>query len=258
MDRLVTFHPYSPTHAMVVGCFIAFTILLCALGRRWHANERGRAHDRTLAIASVIVWVIINGWWLLPRNFSLMYSLPLHVCDITALLAPIVLLWPVRWMRAILYFFGLGLSIQGFIQPDLRDGPERVGFWLFWANHYVVVGVAIYDLARGFRPGWRDFAIAIVATFVYLAVVLPIDIVWSLNYGYVGPAKPSQPTLIDHLGPWPWRALALVGLGWTIMAIMVVPWELARRKVKREGGAPAEPVFFTGELPARREPRPPE
>ena len=230
MDRPVTFHPYSPAHAAVVGAFIVLTILLAALGRHWRGTRRGLMLDRALATLCLITWILINGWWLWPRNFSLMQSLPLHVCDITALIAPVVLIRPARWMRAILYFFGLGLSLQGFIQPDLRDGPARIGFWLFWATHYVVVGVAIYDLARGYRPGWRDFAVSVAATVVYLAVVLPIDVAWGLNYGYVGPTKPSQPTLIDYLGPWPWRVFALVVLGWTLMAIMTVPWELGRRR----------------------------
>src|SRR5688572_6221087 len=181
------FRPFSLTHGVVVGVFLAFTVVLIVLGRRWRGTARGRRLDIVLAVICSIIWAIINGWWLLPRNFDPSYSLPLHVCDITSLLAPIVLVRPVRWMRAILYFWGLGLSLQGFIQPDLRDGPARIGFWLFWANHYVVVGIAIYDLARGYRPGWRDFGVAVVATFLYLAVVLPIDIAWGFNYGYVGP-----------------------------------------------------------------------
>jgi hypothetical integral membrane protein (TIGR02206 family) len=208
----------------VVVAFLLVAIALVILGRSSRDARSDRALDRGLAITCFVVWIIINGWWLVPRNFDLSYSLPLHVCDITCLVAPLVLIWPARWLRAILYFWGIGLSLQGFIQPDLRDGPARLGFWFFWANHFVVVGIAVYDLARGYRPGWRDLGIAVGATLVYLAIILPIDILWSLNYGYVGPAKPSQPTLIDHLGPWPWRVFALVGLAWAVMAVMVLPW----------------------------------
>ena len=231
MDRPVTFRPFSLTHLAVVVVFVGLCVMLVTLGRRWGGSKAGTRLDQALAAIGLVVWVIINGWWLLPRNFGWAWSLPLHVCDITCLIAPLVLLWPARWMRAILYFWGIGLSVQGFIQPDLRDGPARMGFWLFWANHYVVVGYAIYDLARGYRPGWRDFSIAVAATVVYLGVVLPIDIVWGVNYGYVGPVKPLQPTLIDRLGPWPRRVFALVGLGWAVMALMVLPWTSTHRKV---------------------------
>jgi hypothetical integral membrane protein (TIGR02206 family) len=230
MDGHATFRPFSHTHVVVVLVFAALAVILITLGRRWRDTSRGAQLAGGLAIAGFVVWITINGWWLLPRNFSVAHSLPLHVCDLTCLLAPLVLLWPARWMRAILYFWGLGLSMQGFIQPDLRDGPGRPGFWFFWANHYVVVGFAIYDLARGYRPGWRDYAIAVAAAVVYVGIVLPIDVIWGLNYGYLGPTKPGQPTLIDHLGPWPWRVPVMVGMGFTVFALMVLPWEWTRRK----------------------------
>jgi hypothetical integral membrane protein (TIGR02206 family) len=236
MDGADTFRPFSPAHVAVVALFVMCATILVPLGRRWRGTARGMVLDHALATGCLSTWIIINGWWLLPWNFNLGYSLPLHVCDITCLLAPLVLLWPARWMRAILYFWGIGLSLQGFIQPDLRDGPARLGFWFFWANHFVVVGIAIYDLARGYRPAWRDFAFAVAATVVYLGVVLPIDIIWEVNYGYVGPVKPLQPTLIDQLGPWPWRVFVLIGLAWTVMALMVLPWVFIPRSPRKGEG----------------------
>ncbi len=96
-------------------------------------------------------------------QYTFAQSLPLQVCDLAGLVGPMALLTRKQWLRAILYFWGLGLSIQGFIQPVLKDkGLGDVEFWLFWANHTMIVGTAVYDLvALGFRPKTRDFLIAV-------------------------------------------------------------------------------------------------
>ena len=55
----------------------------------------------------------------------------------------------------------------------------------------------------GFRPRpgsvWRVFAL----TQAYLAATLVVNLCTGANYGYLL-AKPSNPSLLDHLGPWPW------------------------------------------------------
>jgi hypothetical integral membrane protein (TIGR02206 family) len=114
--------------------------------------------------------------------------------------------------------------------PDLLDGPARIGFWLFWANHFAVVGAALYDvIARGYRPTWRDFAIAVRLGLAYVAIVLPLDVALGLNYGYLGRSRAGQPTLVDVLGPWPWRVPVMIGLAAGVMVLLMLPWRIRLR-----------------------------
>jgi hypothetical integral membrane protein (TIGR02206 family) len=228
----LTFEPFSKTHAAVVVAFAALVLGLVALRRRWARTLPPRAErlDRALAAAAAVVAAFTIGWPLLPRHFDLTWSLPLHVCDLAAMVAPVVLWTCRRLPRALLYFWGLGLSSQGFSTPDLRDGPAKVEFWVFWLNHFAVVGSAIYDLAgRGYRPTWRDYRSVMLASVAYLAVVLPLDVAMKLNYGYVGPALPGQPTIVDVLGPWPLRVIVMFVLAAALMALMTAPWQPRRR-----------------------------
>ena len=134
----------------------------------------------------------------------------------------------------IVYYFGLGLSTQGFITPDLREGPAHWPFWSFWMLHFLVVGTAIYDLAaRGLRPAWRDLRFAMTVSILYVVILMPIDFRLGWNYGYVGPSKPEQPSLIDVLGPWPWRVAVMVGMGFVVFTMMTVPWEIVRKRSHR-------------------------
>jgi hypothetical integral membrane protein (TIGR02206 family) len=140
-------------------------------------------------------------------------------------------------VRAILYFWGIGLSIQALVTPDLGGGVATVAFWLFWVAHASAIGIAAYDIAvHGFRPTWRDYWLSAVAAAAYLLVVLVVNVAFGFNYGYVGNARPGQPSVIDFLGPWPERVVIIAVLVAVEMALLMLPWELARRG---RGAAPA-------------------
>jgi hypothetical integral membrane protein (TIGR02206 family) len=226
-----TFRPFTLTHAAMIVGFVALVALLLIVRRRARDDgPRARRIDRTLAAAASAAYVVANTWPLLPNHFDWAWSLPIHVCDLAMLTVPFVLATGYRPARALLYFWGFGLCTQGFFTPDLLDGPVRVGFWMFWLAHYTVVGGAIYDVARGFRPTWKDSRLAIFTGLVYMGLVLPLDILLGVNYGYVGPSRPGQPTIVDALGPWPWRVPVIIILGMLATAATMLPWEVMRRR----------------------------
>lgn len=236
-----TFRPFSATHVAVVAALVVTVSGLVALRRAWRDKPRAAGLDRFLAVLGFLVFAVVNTWPLLPQHFDVSWSLPIHVCDVTTLYVPFALL--TRWAtpRALVYFWGLGLSSQGFITPDLQDGPAKAGFWMFWLAHFSVVVSALYDvLARGYRPTWRDYRIALGIGLVYIVALLVLDVLLGVNYGYVGPAKPGQPTIVDALGLWPWRVPVIVALGAGAMALLMVPWEIARRR--RPAPAPPGPA----------------
>jgi hypothetical integral membrane protein (TIGR02206 family) len=234
------FRPFSATHAAVLLLFAAATALLIRYGRRRRGTAALLRLERRLGGALLLLWVVGNGWWLLPPRFDPARSLPLQVCDVTSLAAAVVLIAPVRFARAVLYFWGIALSIQALITPDLGGGVTTAAFWLFWIAHASAVAIAVYDVAaRGFRPTWRDYLVAAGAAAAYLVVVLAINLAFGFNYGYVGRATPGQPSLIDFLGPWPERVVVIAALVAAVMALLVLPWELARRA---RAGAPSAKV----------------
>ena len=228
---MTSFRPFSPAHAIVLAVFVATTAALVALRRRFGRAEPDRAErlDRLLGVAAVLVWLLTTLVQFLPRYYDRASSLPLHLCDFTIVAVPLALLACWRPARAITYFWGIGLSTQGLITPDLQDGPAGLRFWTFWAAHFVIVCAALYDvIARGYRPTWRDCRTAIAAGLVYVALVLPLDLATGWNYGYVGRTAPGQPSLVDALGPWPGRVGVMLALGAAAMALLVAPWEVAR------------------------------
>jgi hypothetical integral membrane protein (TIGR02206 family) len=241
MNDMQSFRPFSTTHALVVLAFAAVVAGLVLRRRRLARSNPATADaiDRQLGVVAVAVWLFTTVFPFLPRYYDLANALPLHVCDFTIIAVPLALLTGWRPAQTITYFWGVGLSTQGFITPDLRHGPAAMGFWLFWSVHFVIVGGALYEVAaRGYRPTWKDCGLAVAAGAVYVALVLPFDVATGLNYGYLGRGAPGQPSLVDALGPWPGRVVVMMGLGLVVMALLTLPWELAR-VIRRTSTAPA-------------------
>ncbi|MGE3107488.1 MAG: TIGR02206 family membrane protein [Phycisphaerales bacterium] len=233
---LDTFRPFTLQHAVCGGACLAIMFGVSYLGlslKRKSGADSVASDCMRLAIGwlGIAYWIGSNIWWNWPGNYDLQRSLPIQVCDLAGLIGPLALLIRARALRAITYFWGIALSTQGFIQPVLTKGAAYTEFWLFWANHTIVVGTAVYDvIARGFRPAWRDYFLAAAAILAYLVIILPIDIVWHLNYGYVGNTTPENRTIIDDLGPWPLRILPLSVIALGVMAAIQVPWVVAARR----------------------------
>ena len=216
-----------------MGTLTAVWWQIIAWGVKRRETQQSIALEKRVAIVYLLLWIAFHGWWLLPANFNPARSLPLHICDIVSILMPSALIWRKRYLIALLYFWGIGFSIQGLLTPDLQVGLLNPLFWLFWFHHATIVGTAFYMvIVHRFQPTRRDYRWAVRAGLVYLACVFPIDAIWGYNYGYLGNSRPSQPSLIDWFGPWPWRVGVMVALSWLGMALLLAPWEWMRHKTQ--------------------------
>jgi hypothetical integral membrane protein (TIGR02206 family) len=243
------FEMFSAFHGVVVAVCVGTIALACVLGRRGYGGRTERAVRRWIAAGSFLLYAVYVGYWMMPGRFEWRASLPLHVCDLMAAVA-VLAMWvdgargnspgdrSRRWPHALLYFGGLGLCTQGFITPVVTSGPASGHFWLFWWLHLWIVGAAVYDLVvRGFRPGWRDLGTTIAIGVVYVVSMVGLNLLIEANYGYVGPSRPSVPTLVDKLGPWPGRVLILSVMTIVLMTGMLLPWVgWAGRKARRGSG----------------------
>jgi hypothetical integral membrane protein (TIGR02206 family) len=228
-DALHSFHAFTLTHAIVLAGLAFGTAIAGALGVRYRGTRGLRRGERVAAVVMLFLWVAWQAVGWLPENYKIEEALPLQMCDITSLLAPLVLFTRARLLRTLLYFWGLGLSIQALITPTIEEGPLCAAFWLFWLTHAAIIGTAIYDvIAWRYRPTFRDAMIAIVTGAVWLGVVLTIDLALPGNYGYVGNTTPDRPTAIDKLGPWPLRVYKMSAAAIVLLLAMWFPCWLVR------------------------------
>ncbi len=67
----------------------------------------------------------------------------------------------------------------------------------------------------GFRPDWGDLRRAYAVSALYVAVIVPVDLLFGANYRFIGnpPLGAKILPFVDALGPWPLRAVNIIVLG---------------------------------------------
>ena len=227
---------FSGLHAAALVAILALTALAIRIARHSIKPPFPTQAERAVGIAYLAAWVMTYGFLLFAPLHEPAKTYPLQLCHWNAVAAALLL--ATRWqaLRPVVYFWGFALSTQALITPSLTEGPAIYPFWFFWTTHGLIVGVALYEvLARGYRPTPRDYGIACAAAALYVAIVLPLDLAFDWNYGFVGRGKPEVRTIVDALGPWPQRLAIIFALVAAAMALLLLPWVIGRKAT--QGGS---------------------
>ena len=220
------FRAFDIFHGLALLAIALLTAAAIVMARRRGPSPRATPAERMVGFAYLAAWGTTYVFFFFSPMHEPAKTLPLQLCHLTAAAAALLLI--TRWtlLRPLVYFWGLALCTQALITPSLTEGPALYAFWFFWTTHGMIVGVALYDLvALGYRPALRDYGIACAAAALYVALVLPLDIVYGWNYGFVGPGKPEVRTIVDVLGPWPERVAVMVAIVAAVMGLLLLPWK---------------------------------
>lgn len=226
------FSAYGPSHLTVLAIFVIGAALLVWIGRT-QSESQARLVRRTLAVLLLTMFVVALVYKIVRPEMDT--SVPLQLCDVAELVA-VYALWTQRhWAFSLTYFWGLVLSSQALITPDVGtpeegapDFPHHL-FVTFFALHVLVVWSAIYlTWGRGMRPTWRSYRFAVVATLVWAAFTFTFNVIVGTNYGYLN-AKPPTASVLDALGPWPVYVLVETMIVIAVWALMTWPWVRKRR-----------------------------
>lgn len=171
-----------------------------------------------------------EGWLRLAE------ALPLHLCDAALVLAVIALLLRNRTAALLLYFWTAAGTLLAMLTPDLRYGFPSPDFLVFFGLHGLALSAAVVAVfGLGLVPAqgawWRAFLL----TLAYAGCVALANLALDTNFMYLR-ARPAQPTLLDHFGPWPWYLLGAALLALALFRLLDLPLAILRR-----GAAPRAP-----------------
>lgn len=219
------FVPFGLSHGAMIAVLVIVAAALVAVGRQYRGTPAERPLSRAVALVFAGFLVAVETYWMLPGQGQVKFSLPLQLCDLAAI-ASVWALWTYSTTAfALTYFWGLTLTSQAFVSPEL-SGPDfpSLQFLSFFGIHSLVLWTAIY-LTWGIRlrPDWRSYRIAVLVTICWGAVMFAFNEVAGTNYGFLN-TKPVVRSLLDVLGPWPWYLLPEVVLGAAAWALITWPW----------------------------------
>lgn len=232
---------FGGVHWGLIGVGLVLSLLVIWAAKQLRGTHRA---DRVIRAAG---WALLAGslaytvWMLLPENWHINDSLPLHYSDLLRYITAVALIWRPRWAMGIAYYWGLTLNLQAMLTPHPSMlSADLVTMFFYWSLHIAVLLAPLALLAaRIYRPSWRDFFTAYALALAWVAVVIPINAALGTNYGFLN-QPPDGASLIDFLGPWPGYVFWLAVLAGLIWATMTLPWYLPRRK------HPAPPVSKEG------------
>ena len=222
------FQAFSTEHLVLVAGFLAVAVALAVAGRTLRGRPSEVRFRRGFALVIPCFTVPMQVLQLLPSDYDLATSLPLQLCDF-AWVAAVVALWTRHWAAtALVYFWGLTLTVQGIVTPSLQQAFPDPRYVMFWGMHFLTVWAAVY-LTFGLRVPitWRSYRFAVGATLLWAATVMAFNAAAGTNYGYLN-RKPAVGTALDLLGPWPGYVVAEVAVVGAVWALMTWPWVRGR------------------------------
>ncbi len=232
MDTYSPFIPFGLDHVatMIIIGLLAFVIPMLL---KTDNDSRGLVEARVLSVLLIISELGKPLVSVLIYNNSLATSLPLHLCGVAAFLVA----WTL-WHRSyrsyeIVYFWGIGGGVPAILTPDLLAGFPHPSFFYFFISHgLILLGVMYAAIVFRFRPVFVSVAKAIVATFVLMAVIYPVNLLLDSNYMYLL-AKPQALTLMEFMGQWPWYLLTLTVIGIIVYLLCYLPFLFIGRHEKQ-------------------------
>lgn len=237
-----SFNPFGQAHVLTLLVILCASIALPMAMRRVASRNAQRSVAAILAVVLVAQEFFKTWLWVFWYGEPLVEHLPLHLCGAAALLVAYVLVQRAYSVYEIVYFWGLGGTLQALLTPDLQHGFPSLLYVTFFLGHgLVILGVIYATVVYDFRPTLRSVKRTVIVTLVYMALVASLNLALGTNYLYLR-RKPERPSLMDYFGPWPWYIPALILAGIISCFVYYAPFGLfaflsARRKPRpRQGG----------------------
>jgi hypothetical integral membrane protein (TIGR02206 family) len=163
--------------------------------------------------------------------------LPLQLCDMGIFVAAAALWTRRQLLVEITYFWALAGTLQALLTPDLPQHFPTYPYLQYYIAHGGVVTAAlVLVVGLGLRPRPWGFVRVAAVTIAYTAFVGLVDALTGADYMFLR-AKPSSPTLLDVLGPWPIYILSATVVAAALFALLNAPFWIWRGSRSAQGRA---------------------
>jgi len=218
------FHPFTPAHYITLAIGFVLIAGLIVFAKRSEKNQQ--AATAILAFLNLAAYPFALFAW---RGYPVALDnvLPLHLCDLAAIIAGFALFTRKPILLTLTYFWGIAATTQALLTPAISHGPPSLPFIHFFIQHFAIVAAALYiPIVLKWRPKtpwWRTPLEVMGISIAYHGFSLVVNMVLKTNFAFSS-RPPDNPSLIDHLGPWPVYLFAMQGLALLLYLLLALPF----------------------------------
>ena len=220
------FHPFSQEHLITVVIGFSAVAGFVMAGKKG-ATNRKRATAVLVFLNLSAFPLSMLAWAAVDAPKSLDNFLPFQLCDVATLTAGFALLTKRPLLCALTYFWGLAATMQALLTPAITVGFPEMPFIVFFVQHFAIVAAAFYlPLVDGWRPRqplWKAPLEIYGWSVIYLIFAMTVNKLLHTNFAFAS-RPPDNPSLIDHLGPWPWYLVFMQILAVMLFYLLVLPF----------------------------------
>lgn len=203
MSNSSQFELFGPIHLATLATIFAFSAVLVILARSKSTRYLIPKISIFLAVVIILNELIFFTFLIFSGSWNYRWHLPLHLCDLAIISVFISLIWRKQWVWELSYYWALGGTIQALLTPGIISNfPEYIFFKFYLTHGLIVISVIFLAAGCGLKIEWASLKRVFIITNLYALIVGVFNAIFATNYGYLR-AKPSHPSLLDHLGPWP-------------------------------------------------------
>lgn len=137
--------------------------------------------------------------------------LPLHMCNLTLIIAILTMLTRSPALFQLTYFWCLG-ALFAVVTPDVKYSFPHPLTLSFYITHFYLIFAAIYGLLFfEYRPSFRGWFDSFIILNVLALIIYFINSKLGTNYLYVN-RIPDFSSPLDHFGKWPYYIIVVEGL----------------------------------------------
>lgn len=221
--ELFPFQLFSASHLTMLIVFVLMSIFLFVFRKQLRRIEKLL---KFVMLGGLLLLESLYHYWLYKDGYwDVSFTLPVQLCSISLLLCLLLLVTDSKLLLQFVYFLGIAGATQALFTPELFVGFPHFRFFQFFITHMLIIWVALfYVFVKGLeitRKGmWQAFAflnIAAIAAFFANQMT-------GGNYMFLA-RKPSNPSLLDYLGPYPFYIFVLEVIALLLFFILYLPWK---------------------------------
>lgn len=227
----------APPHLAALGIVALICLLLAVFRKRFTPDGRKafRYGAAALLVVNELAW---HAWRIATGTWTAQEMLPLHICSVMVWFGAYMLIKRSYFIYEFLYFMGIAAASQALLTPDagIYGFPHFRFFQTFTSHGFILISAIYMTVVEGFRPTALSMVKVFVGMNLYMIPVTILNFLIGSNYLFTAHV-PETPSLIDHLGPWPWYILSMELIGLALCLLLYLPFWIKDLRAKAKPSA---------------------